>query len=107
MKFLRWIILFLLAVLAITVAVSNREVVTLRLDPFSDVNPAIQFELALFLVIFASVLVGLCLGAAVVWAGQWKWRRQAAREARRARDLERQVVRLERAHGPVEADLAA
>ncbi len=107
MKLIRWMTFLVLSIVAVAVAVSNRGAVTVQLDPFSDVNPAIRFDLPLFIVMFACLLVGLVLGALTVWLAQWKWRRLAAREARRARDLERQIARIERGEDAAEPGLAA
>lgn len=69
----------------IIVALANRDRVRLSFDPFSADDPAIFFNLPLFLIIFSAALVGILIGGMAAWNGQSRWRS----EARRARTLAR------------------
>ena len=93
MRLSTWIITLPSALIAVVVAVANRDLVTLRLDPFSSVNPAISFDAPLFAIIFAGVLVGMLFGGGAMWLAQGHHRRRAWAEYRRARDLEREIKR--------------
>jgi uncharacterized integral membrane protein len=79
-----------LAVTMIAFAIANRQWVTVSVDPFSSTNPAYMANLPLFIVIFASLFVGVLIGGFAAWAGQAKWRRTARRL-----DGEVQVLRQE------------
>ena len=77
-------------VLLIAFAIANRGTVTLSFDPFSQVAPALAFEVPLWAVAFFPLLIGVLLGGVATWVttADRKWRR--AREARaesKARDL--------------------
>ena len=85
------------AILAVVVAVANRDLVTVRLDPFSTAHPAIAFEAPLFLVLFTAVLIGMLLGGGAMWLAQGHFRRRAWAEYRRAQELEREIKRRDEA----------
>jgi hypothetical protein len=55
-----------LAVVAVAIAVANREPVLLRLDPFSDAHPALALAVPLYLLLFLTFLSGILLGALIV-----------------------------------------
>ncbi|MBS7544592.1 LapA family protein [Ancylobacter oerskovii] len=68
----------------VMLAVANRHPVTLVLDPFAG---ALSAELPLFVVVLASLIIGVALGGITVWLRQGRYRkaaRSAGREARRA-----------------------
>ena len=76
------------AVVLIVLSVANRQPVTLRLDPFNEVSPAIAFTLPFFMHLFAALLVGMLIGGMVAWFGQSKYRRQARQEKQKAERFE-------------------
>ena len=76
MKLLRWIILPPVVILVMAIAIANRTPVTFSLDPFDPASPAIGLEMPLFLIILASVLVGILFGGLGAWA---QARRKAAK----------------------------
>jgi len=49
-------------VVAVFIAVANRTGVLLSLDPFSRDNPAIAFEMPLFLALFIAFGLGILVG---------------------------------------------
>ena len=73
------IILVPLAILLVALAVANRHAVVLSLDPFNGDAPAAAIALPLYVVAFASILLGVVLGGIGTWLGQGRWRRQARR----------------------------
>ena len=95
-KLVRYIVIAPLAIVFIILAVANRQIVTLSLDPFSVSDPAIYIRMPLFILILAGILVGVLAGGMAAWLRQGKWRRTAREktdeasrwraEARRLRD---------------------
>ena len=56
------------AVAAAVVAVANREVIAVSLDPFSPDNPALSAHLPVFLLLFLVFVAGILLGwIAALW----------------------------------------
>ena len=86
-KLVTALVLLVLALLLISFAIANRQVVSVSLDPFSDVTPALVFIQPLYLVVFALVIGGVVVGGCAAWLGQGKWRA-------RARAAEAEVARL-------------
>ena len=87
-RFLKALILLPVAILIVLLAVANRAPVTLSLDPFSQAAPEFAFQLPLFAVIFAAIMVGILIGGTASWLAQGrnrKTRRQLRRETRQLR----------------------
>jgi uncharacterized integral membrane protein len=96
-RFLRYLLLALLAIGLLTVAIANRDTVTLQALPqdmglFLGLSWAI--ELPLFLVIFGGIGVGLLIGFFWEWARESKHRSTATTKAREVARLEREVTKL-------------
>ena len=68
-----------LALVLISFAVANRQMVTVSLDPFDQENPALVFSQPLYLLIFAVLIVGVVLGGCAAWLRQRRWRARARR----------------------------
>ncbi len=100
MRLLSWLFLLPLALFAIGVAIANRGAVTVRLDPFSETDPAFQVEAPLFLVMFACVLIGLLVGGFTMWINQGRHRSRAWKEYRHARELERELAKRQEEESP-------
>lgn len=96
-RFLRYLLLVVLAILLVTVAIANRDPVTLRALP-PDMGLFMGFtwsvQLPLFLVIFGSIGLGLLIGFFWEWARESKHRSTASTRAREVARLEREVTRL-------------
>lgn len=67
MKFLRWLLLVPVALLAIVIAIANRQPVTFSLDPFDPLNPAIGFTMPLALIVILAMFAGILIGGAASW----------------------------------------
>lgn len=80
-KFVSWLIWLPLAIVFVVIALANKEKVTFSLDPTSKVDPIFAIDIPLFLLLFASIVLGIVLGGIGAWLNQSKWRR-AARDAR-------------------------
>ena len=81
------LVLVPLAVVIIALAVANRQIVTVSLDPFSPEHPAASMTLPLFGLIIALLIIGVLIGGIAAWLRQARWRRTARR-------LEREVGAL-------------
>ena len=82
-------------VLALVVAIANRTPVTLSIDPFSAASPVIAFEVPLYLLIFAALLIGVLIGGSSAWIGQMGWRKKARKTARDVKHLTKDLERRE------------
>lgn len=94
------LILLPVAIVLVSLAVANRGVITLALDPFSPQEPALAVQVPLFVVIFGALLAGILIGGFMAWLKQGR-HRKAARdkgyEARKWRmEADRQQQRVER-----------
>lgn len=77
-------------VIAALLAVANREMVPLSLDPFSDVHPALVIQMPLFLLLFLTLILGVVIGGTVAMISRRKRSRpQPARETKQAKALAR------------------
>ena len=97
MRYIRYAFLAALAVVLVTVAIANRDVVTLNLLPaelatLSGVT--LSVSLPLFVVIFGAIIAGLLIGFVWEWLREHKHRREASQKSRDVAKLEREVVRL-------------
>lgn len=99
MRYIKYALIAAFAIALATVALANREWVTLQLLPDEAVdwlalgmNPTV--ELPLFIVIFGGIVVGLFVGFVWEWIREHGHRAEAAREGREKRRLQREVTRL-------------
>lgn len=102
MRYLRYAFLAALGVVLITVALANRDPVTLHLLPqelagFLGFSWAIS--LPLFIVIFLGIIAGIFIGFVWEWLREYRHRAEAARSRRERDQLAREVERLK---GPSE-----
>ena len=91
-RFLRLVLLALLAIVLVTLAMANRTVVPVNLLP-GDMGTFLgfngQIEMPLFLAIFGGIVAGLLIGFV------WEWFREHGHRAT-ASQKSREVARLER-----------
>ncbi len=105
MRYLRYAFLAVLAILLITVALANREPVTLRLMTDSlakALGMTGSVTLPLFLVVFGGIIAGLLIGFVWEWFREHKHRAAASLHRREKDRLEREVSRLR--HSSAEPD---
>lgn len=97
---LRRIVAVLLAVPAflilVTLAVTNKHTVQLKLDPFKPDDPVLFVEMQFFYFLFGALLLGALLGWLVTWFGQSHWRRSARTRAQDAMRWRAEADRLAR-----------
>lgn len=101
-KLLSWIFWVPVGVVLITIAVSNRQIVTFSVDPVSKIDPIFSLSVPLYLLLFAAILFGILFGGAAAWLAQGKWRKNARQmtgeaakwreEAERLRESSRQAL---------------
>ncbi len=90
------VVVFPLAIIFVSLAVSNRHDVRLILDPLSPDNPSFAIEGPFFIYLFAVLLIGILIGGIAVWFGQRKWRRAAHLRSTEAHEWRREAERLSR-----------
>jgi len=93
-RFLKALILLPIAILVILLAVANRAPVTLSLDPFSREAPEISFQVPLFALVFAAVMVGVLIGGMATWLSQGRARRERRQYRREVRHLRTETERM-------------
>lgn len=92
---LRYVLLALLAIVLLTVALANRNLVTLRALPddlAAFAGFGWQIELPLFAVIFASIIAGVLIGFVWEWFREHKYRAEATTKTREVSKLERELA---------------
>ena len=110
MRYLRYLFLALLAAGLVTIAVANRDLVTLRLftDDLGDlVGLQNSLILPLYVVIFAAIVVGIVVGFIWEWLREYAQRAQASALRRDKDQLERQINRLQDGSGAQKDDVLA
>lgn len=110
MRYLRYLFLSVTGVVLITVALANRQVVTLRLLPeelAGVFNLSGALNLPLFLVVFAGIVVGLLIGFVWEYLREFKHRHALSKTGREVTKLEREVKRLKGRSGEDKDDVLA
>lgn len=95
-RILSLIIGFPIGVVLVAVAVSNRQPVTLVLDPFRPETPALSVELPFYGYLIGALVIGVTLGGVATWMGQSRWRQTARNQGRRAARWQAEADRLAR-----------
>lgn len=67
MKLLRWFILPPVALIAMALAVANRQEVTFSLDPFNPTQPALGATMPLALIVIIALGLGILIGGLAAW----------------------------------------
>lgn len=73
-----------LAIILIAFAVANRSLVAFTVDPFNPGNPALTWQMPLFVLLFAAVAVGMIVGSLATWIRQGRYRKLARLRAQEA-----------------------
>lgn len=95
MRYVRYFILTVIGLALLLIAVANRQIVTVQLEPFGLGEPFPQpVDLPLFVVIFVSALSGLIAGFVIEWIRERKHRRAIFEQEREASNLRKEVKRL-------------
>jgi uncharacterized integral membrane protein len=79
-RFLRIVVITVVAILLLMFAVANRQIVQVSFDPFGSAeNPAFAVPAPLFAVVTASAMLGVIAGSAATWMSQGRHRKAARR----------------------------
>jgi uncharacterized integral membrane protein len=73
-----------IGIILIVLAVANRQIVTLALNPFQPQDSVLSVSAPFFVFVLLALLVGMAIGASVTWWRQGRYRRQARIEAKEA-----------------------
>lgn len=94
MRYIRYLVLGVIAIALITVAVANRGPLTIRLLP-EELEGLFglswQVTFPAFLILLAAMLIGLFLGFVWEWVREHRYRAEAAAERKERQRLEREV----------------
>ncbi len=104
MRYLRYGFLAIVGLCLLVVALANRGMVGIKLLPeemAAEVGQPFQYEMPLFVIIFASIAVGLLIGFVWEWFREHKHRAEARLQKREKEKLARQVrgMRAEKSQG--------
>lgn len=81
-----------LAIILVALAVANRVGVAFTLDPFNPGNPALTWQMPLFVLLFAALALGMIVGSVATWAKQGRYRKLARQRGREAETLKQEVA---------------
>ncbi|HVZ05743.1 LapA family protein [Hyphomicrobium sp.] len=95
-RILALFVAFPIGAVLIAIAVSNRQPVSLILDPFKPENPALSIALPFYLYLLGALVVGVILGGIATWLGQSRWRQTARAQGQRAARWQAEAERLTR-----------
>ena len=96
-RFLKLVLIALVAILFLIFAFANRHFVTVSFDPFASGDiPAFAINAPLFVVLILAMMIGVVAGGAATWLAQGKHRR-AARQNRAEADKWRAEAEAARA----------
>ncbi len=93
-RFLILFVLLPLAIVAVALSVANREMIQLSFDPLGGAASRWSVAMPLFILLFATLGIGILIGGVATWFGQGKWRRAARAERANAAQLRQDVERL-------------
>jgi len=76
-----------LAIILVALAVANRGQVAFTLDPFNPGNPGLTWQMPLFVLLFAAIVLGMIIGSLATWVKQGHHRKLARQRAHEAEAL--------------------
>ncbi len=86
-KFFWLIMLFFVAFPMVAIAVTNKHLVSLKLDPSDPENTAMMLSFPFWYYLFGAIFFGIFVGSFVTWMGQGRWRKTARRRTKEAHQL--------------------
>lgn len=94
-RIIRYLFLIPAALVVLALAVANRHMVTIFLDPFAGTAPeGTQIAVPLYIVMLVAVMAGIVLGSVTTWLEQGKYRRAARRAKSETSSLRAEIARL-------------
>ena len=82
-----------LAIILVALAVANRGPASFTLDPFNPGNPALTWQMPLFVLIFAGIAIGMIVGSLATWVKQGRYRKLARQRGQEAETLRQAAAR--------------
>ena len=82
-----------LAIVLVALAVANRGATAFTLDPFNPGNPALTWQMPLFVLLFAAIAVGMIIGSLATWLKQGRYRKLARQRSQEAETLKQAAAR--------------
>jgi uncharacterized integral membrane protein len=104
-RFLKVLILILLAIVLLGFAFANHHDVTVSFDPFAAIDSA-AFSIAapLFAVVIVAAMLGVVAGALATWVSQGRHRRASRQNRAEAEKWRSQVQALKAPHPALTSD---
>jgi uncharacterized integral membrane protein len=104
-RFLKIIILVLLAIILLGFAFANHHEVIVSFDPFASIDSA-AFSIAapLFAVVIVAAMLGVVAGALTTWVSQGRHRRASRQNRAEAEKWRAQAQALKSAHPALTSD---
>jgi hypothetical protein len=104
-RFLKVVVLILLAVVLLGFAFANRELVTISFDPFASTDSAaFSIVTPLFAVVIVAAMLGVVAGALATWVSQGRHRRASRQSRVEAEKWRSQAQALKAAHPALPSD---
>ena len=104
-RFVRFAILTLCAILLLGFAFANRDLVTVSFDPFaSSDSAAFSVPAPLFAVVTVAAMLGVVAGATATWISQGRHRRASRLSRREAEKWRAQAQAAKSAHPALSSD---
>ena len=104
-RFVRFAILVLCAILLLGFAFANRDLVTVSFDPFaSSESAAFSIPAPLFAVVTVAAMLGVVAGATATWISQGRHRRASRLSRREAEKWRAQAQAAKSAHPALSSD---
>ena len=106
MRFIKYALMLIVAIVAVSIAVANRDLVTLSLLPVALELPfTTSVTVPLFVALLAAVFLGVAIGMALEMSRE-RFHRKAERDFKRhAARLNREVQRLSQKAGEEDDDI--
>jgi uncharacterized integral membrane protein len=89
-----------IAIVLVALAVANRGGVAFTLDPFNPGNPALTWQMPLFVLLFGAVALGMIVGSLATWARQGRYRKLARQRGQEADALKQAAASRAPAQSP-------
>ena len=98
--FFKALFLVPIAIVVLAFAFANRQPVSVLFDPFNTAQPAFSLTAPFFLVLFATVIVGVLIGGSASWLSQGRVRREARQQRAEADRLRVELSRVRSKYEP-------
>jgi uncharacterized integral membrane protein len=104
-RFLKIVILILLAIVLLGFAFANHHDVIVSFDPFAAIdNAALSYPVPLFVLVVVAAMLGVVAGAFATWLSQGRHRRAARQNRMEADKWRAQAQALKSAHTALTSD---